>query len=213
MRATGIRFLLLFALTLPLACDDDGGSPAAPDTFEESITDAELAAGLHLDGLDEDQRAAVRAALTAARESLRALHARVRAGELTREAAHAEAQAVHDALLAALADVLTPDQLARLRPFGPGAPGGPGRPGGPGGPPHPELNLTEEQRAAIHALRSAFHDFLQALRAQVQDGTVTPEDARAQVRKRGLALRGAVCAVLSAEQQAQVRYCAPTPRG
>ncbi|MFN2384223.1 MAG: hypothetical protein ABR559_08175, partial [Gemmatimonadota bacterium] len=161
----------------------------------------------HLDGLDEAQRTAVRAALTAAREALRAIHERVRAGELTREAAHVEARAVHDALLTALADVLTPDQLARLRHHGPGGPGG------PGGPPHPELHLTEEQRSAIHALRSAFHEFLQGLRAQLQDGTVTPEDARAEVRERALALREAVCAVLTEEQRSQVRYCAPTPRG
>lgn len=203
MRAAGFLLFLLCALAFPLACDDNGGSPAAPDTFSENITDAELAAGLQLDGLDEAQRAAVRAALTAAREALRAIHERVRAGELTHAAAHAEAQAVHDALLTALADVLTPDQLARLRHHGPG---------GPGGPP-PDFNLTEEQQAAIHALRSAFHEFLQGLRGQVQDGSVTPEDARAQVRARGLALREAVCAVLTEEQRTQVRYCAPAPRG
>ena len=50
------------------------------------------------------------------------------------------------------------------------------------------LNLTEEQKESLRALRGDLQEQLESLRDQVQEGFLTPEDARAQYR-RAIAVR------------------------
>ncbi|QXD15049.1 hypothetical protein GQ464_016825 [Rhodocaloribacter litoris] len=63
-------------------------------------------------------------------------------------------------------------------------------------------DLTDEQRAALEELRDRFREQMQTLRQQRQDGTLTDEDFRRQIREQASAMREAAQALLTEEQQA-----------
>lgn len=186
---------LALALTLVAACADSGDAPTGPEPAAlgfEDIPAAEIEASGLLNDLSEDDKAAVRAALQAARAEIRAIVARFRAGELGRDEARAEIRAVHDRLIESLGQFLTEEQIDRLLHHR---------------HPHPDLDLTDAQKRAIHALRAEFHAFVRDLRQQVQGGDLSAEEARHLVREKAHETRRALCAILDPHQQAKVPFC------
>lgn len=179
------------------ACGDGGEVVTGPDQaglgFEE-ISAGEIAAAAHLEDLSDEDRAAVREALQAARADIRAILQRLRSGELTPEEARAEVRAVHDALIESLSAYLTEEQIERLLRHRPGHP-------------RPDLDLTDDQRAAIQELRQEFQAFLRELRARVEAGEITGLEARRRLKAEAQKMRRALCAILTDEQRAQVPFC------
>lgn len=192
---------LVLALPLALGCSDESDLTTGPagdlaDLEQLQISASEIAASEFLDDLSEDDKAAIRTALQAAREQIRAIIAQVRSGELSREEARVQIQAVHEELIAKLAEFLTDDQIDRLID-------------------HlrdrhddrPDLDLTEEQLRQIRALHEEFRQFVREVRAKVENGDLAPEEARRLVREKAQQTRRAICGVLTPEQRAQVRFC------
>ncbi len=201
MRVRSTLAALVLALPLALGCSDESDLSTGPagdlaDLEQLQISASEIAASEFLDDLSEEDKAAIRAALQAAHEQIRAIIAQVRAGELSREEARVQIQAVHEELIAKLAEFLTDDQIARLLD-------------------HlrdrrddrPDLDLTEEQLRQIQALHEEFRQFVREIRARVENGDLAPEKARRLVREKAQQTRRAICGVLTPEQQAQVRFC------
>jgi hypothetical protein len=192
--------ILFAALALPLAlaCGESSG-PTATNAVIEDISEAEILASAHLSDLTEEQRAALAAAFRDARAKIAALRARHQAGELTNQEAMAIARQIHAELLAAIESILTPEQLASHRPPLGGPPPGPHRP--------PDLGLSEDQLAQINALRQELAAFGRSLAAKVQSGELTGVEARAQMHAALRRFNAAVCAILTAEQQARAPFC------
>jgi Spy/CpxP family protein refolding chaperone len=201
MRVRSTLAALVLALPLALGCSDESDLTTGPagdlaDLEQLQISASEIAASEFLDDLSEEDKAAIRAALQAAREQIRAIIAQVRAGELSREEARVQIQAVHEELIAKLAEFLTDDQIDRLID-------------------HlrdrrddrPDLDLTEEQLRQIRALHEEFRQFVREVRAQVENGDLAPAEARRLVREKAQQTRRAICGILTPEQQAQVRFC------
>jgi Spy/CpxP family protein refolding chaperone len=93
---------------------------------------------------------------------------------------------------------------------GPGmgqGPSGPGmngpRPSGPGGP-WAGLDLTDEQREALHAIRSTYREQYQALIAEYEAGDVSENEAASAYVELASALRKAAHAVFTEEQRTQI---------
>lgn len=196
---------LALALPLALGCGDGGDAVTAPDgpglDGFETIAASEIAAAGDLAGLSDADRAAIRAALEAARAEIEAILARLRAGEIDREEARDRIGAVHDRLLDDLSAFLSDGQIARFvdhRLWD--------RPGPPPGH-RPDLDLTDEQIREIRALLHAFHAFVRDVRARVEGGDLTAREGRRLVRAEAQATREAVCAVLEPRQQAKVPFC------
>jgi len=104
--------------------------------------------------------------------------------------------------------------------MGPGGPGGPGmRPGGgrggPGGPGGPgfggpigrvlhelrdQLDLSADQRTALHDALKESHDTFRDLRQQFRDGTITAEELRDAAHDARVALEEQLADILSADQ-------------
>lgn len=202
MRIRSNLAALVLALPLALGCSDESDLATGPagdlaDLEQLQISANEIVASEFLDDLSEEDKAAIRAALQAAHEQIRAIIAQVRAGDLSREEAQVQIQAVNEGLIAKLAEFLTDEQIDRLLD-------------------HfrdrrddrPDLNLTEEQLRQIQALREEFHQFVREIRLRVD---LAPEEARRLVREKAQQTRRAICGVLTPQQQAQVRFChAPT---
>lgn len=201
MRVRSTLAALVLALPLALGCGDESDLTTGPagdlaDLEQLQISASEIAASEFLDDLSEEDKAAIRAALQAAHEQIRAIIAQVRAGELSREEARVQIQAVHEELIAKLAEFLTDDQIARLLD-------------------HlrdrrddrPDLELTAEQLRLIQALHEEFRQFVREIRAHVENGDLAPAEARRLVREKAQQTRRAVCGILTPEQQAQVRFC------
>ena len=196
MRSHLTALLALLALPLALACGGSSG-PTATSTENESliedVSEAEILANIDLDDLTEEQRAAIRAAIHRAHLAIMEIRRALDAGEITLEEARAQAREVHEALLATLSTILTPEQLEELfPPFGP--------------PPH-RPGLTEEQREQIMELREDLADFLQSLARQVQSGEITGAEARAQFFAALSRFHAAVCEILTPEQRARFPFC------
>lgn len=197
MRTPMVITLLAVAFFLAAACGDGGGLATAPDPAGlgfEDISAGELGASGFLDDLSEEDKAAIRAALQAARAEIRAIVAAFRAGEITRDEARAQIAAVHDRLIETLGQYLTDEQIDRLLHHRPGHP-------------RPDLDLTDEQVAAIQALREEFHAFVRDIRNQVHEGDITAQEGRRLVRQKAHETRRAFCAILTPDQQAKVRFC------
>lgn len=196
MRSNLSFLFTALALPLALACGD-ASAPNAPTASElviEDVSEAEILADLDLDDLTEEQRAALRAAIHEAHLAIMEIRRAFNAGEITLEEARARARAVHQALIATLSTILTPEQLEDfLRP--------------PIGPHPPGLDLTEEQRAQIMALRQDLAAFVHSLAEQVHSGEITGEEARGQFFAALRRFHAAVCAILTPEQQANSPFC------
>lgn len=187
----------LLVLAALAACGDDRSAATGPSDDVLAVEDvplAELAQTASLEGLTDEDRAAVRAALETAVRQLRSIRERFRAGEITREAALAEARAVHDTLIETLSRFLTEEQIARLLRRH-------------DDPARPRLELSPEQREAIGDLLEAFRSFVREVRADVGAGEISAEEGRRLVREQARDLRAEVCAILTEEQRAEVRFC------
>lgn len=197
MRTPMVITLLAVVLPLAAACGDGGGLATAPDPAGlgfEDISAGELSGSGFLDDLSDEDKAAIRAALQAARAEIRAIVADFRAGEITRDEARTQIAAVHDRLIETLGQYLTDEQIDRLLHHRPGHP-------------RPDLDLTDEQVAALQALREEYHAFVQDVRQQVHDGEITAEEGRRLVRQKAHETRRAFCAILTPDQQAKVPFC------
>lgn len=197
MRRTITIAALALALPVAAACSDDGPIAPADDLGIEGIAESEVVAAADLTDLTDADRERVREILRASRESLRALREAVRAGERTIDEARAEARRIHDATIAALSEILTDDQIARLRArLHAGPPGD-----------RPDLDLTEEQRTAIAALHEELRTFVAEIRAAVRAGEISAREGRARVRRQAAETRAAACRILTEEQRAEVPFC------
>ena len=196
--------LLFGALALPLAIACGDSNPAAPELDIEDVSDTEaIVTADHLASLSDEQRAAVRAAFAEAHQAIARILRGHRAGDLTREEAHALARQVHDALLQKLSTILTPEQLDALR-------NGPHH--RPDSRPDP-LQLTEEQKAQILALSQALGTFVRDLRSQLESGQITAGEARAQLRAAVQRFNASVCGLLTADQQSRAPFCSAGATG
>jgi hypothetical protein len=183
---TRLLSILLGALLLPLsiACSDSG-SPTAPASPIEDISDSEVVAASATPGLTDDQRAEIRAAYERARQRIAELRVRYQAGEVTDAEARAIVHQIHAELLAAIHAIL-------------------GRPG-PGQPPF--LGLTQEQMAQIAALRQELAAYFREVQARVESGELTPEQGRAALREKAAQVHRRICAVLTPEQRGRAGFC------
>jgi len=187
--------LLFAALVFALACSGSTtpttpggtGSPSAPTATlpaELDITEAEIDAAAGMPGLDEEQRAAIRAAYAAAREALSEIRAQLVAGEITLLEAFAAARLIHAELFATVQAIL------------------PDRP-----EPPQDLELTREQLGQLIALRLETLAFLRELYGRVASGELTAEEARAAFQVHLQESNRQMCAILTAEQQAKTLTC------
>lgn len=188
---------LALALSWAAACGSDAGPTASEDGVGiEDISDAEIVVAGDLAGLTPEQREQVRRILREARHDLLGLRRAVRAGEVTPERARRLARRIHERTIERLSEFLIEGQiedlLERLRE---------------GRHARPDLDLTDEQRAAIESLREEFRGFVRELRERVLDGTLSAAEARALIRAEWRETRAAICGVLTDEQAAEARFC------
>lgn len=197
MRRTVTMLGLALALPLVAACSDDG--PVAPEDGLgiEGILENEVGASADLTDLSDEERVAVREILRTARESLRMLREAVRRGNVSIDQARVRARMIHDDALAALAEIVGDDALARVLER---------RAGGPDREP-PGLDLTEEQRGVIRALRQEVRAFAERVREAVRTGDITASEGRNLVRRKATETRAAVCGVLTREQASGIDFC------
>jgi len=66
-----------------------------------------------------------------------------------------------------------------------------------------ELNLTDDQKTQIDAVRKETREKLAALKGQLKD--LTPEERRAKVKEAAGDVRGKIMAILTDEQKAQLK--------
>lgn len=198
----------LVVLYAPLACGEGGGSPLG--TSEERVTPIELAdqeldaasariaasevGTLHLTfELEEGQRQAISEALARARAALADLRLRWRTGEIGSAETVAEARAIRQTLEAEIAAALTPEQLAELEARRSAF--------------HPDLGLTEEQRAQIRAIVDDWRALVLETVRDLREREATPREAAEILFDGARAARTAVCGVLDPDQQALFPRC------
>lgn len=191
-----IGFVL--AVVLTAACSD-GGSPAtAPETGAgagfELISAGDIVDAAFLDDLSDEDRAAIRDALRSAAAEIRDILARLRAEEIDPAAARALVEAVHIELIGTLSEFLTEEQIERLLD-------------GRLGADRPDLNLTEEQRRRLAALREECRERVARVIQAVREGDLTAREGRRRVREIGRECRREACGILVPEQQAEVPFC------
>lgn len=199
-RSRAWTLVVALAIVLPwaLACSSDAGPTGPADLAGiEEISEAEILAAGDLEGLTEEQREQVRDILRQARQELLRLRDAVRAGEVTPERARELAREIHERAIRRLSEFLTDEQIGglfdRLRERRHD---------------RPELDLTEEQRAAIEALRVEFRAFVQAIREEVREGTLSAAEAREAIRAEWREMHEAICGILTEEQAGEVPFCA-----
>ena len=143
------RTTLALAALMAAACHDGGASVTTPDvdngTGFELISAGEIVDAGFLSDLSDEDRARVRDALRSAAEEIREILARYRAGEIDRAEARALIEAVHLDLIETLSEFLTEEQIERLLH-------------GRFGQDRTDLDLTDEQRRRLAALREECRD-------------------------------------------------------
>ena len=192
------RIGLALAVVLTAACGDGGAPATAPDPDAgdgfELISAGEIVDAAFLDDLSDEDRAAIREALRSAVQEIRGILARLRAGEIDRVEARALIEAVHLDLIETLSEFLTEEQIERLLQ-------------GRFGHDRPDLDLTDEQRRRLAALREECRERVARVIEAVRDGDLTAREGRRRVREIAHECRGEACGVLEPEQQAKVPYC------
>ncbi|MGH7556761.1 MAG: hypothetical protein ACREMD_03070 [Gemmatimonadota bacterium] len=186
------------ALALLVGCGDGGGPTTAVDEDVpagfELVSASEIADTRFLEDLTEEDRAAVRETLQAARAEIRSILARLREGEIDREAARALVEHVHQRLLETLSQLLTEEQIDRLlHPRG--------------GDDRPDLDLRERQLPAIRALREECQHAVLRVKEAVESGGITALEGRRRVRRIAYHCRRELCGILEPRQQAKVPFC------
>lgn len=195
MRWLGPAFA--FALVLTAACGDGSpGTAPEPDPVEgfELIEAGEILDAAFLDDLTDEDRAAIREALRSAVEEIRRIVARYRAGEIDRAEARAFIESVHLTLIETLSEFLTDEQIERLLQ-------------GRFGHDRPDLDLTDEQRRRLAALREECRERVARVIEAVKEGDLTAREGRRRVREIAHECRREACGVLDPDQQARVPYC------
>ena len=156
----------------------------------------------------------------AVHETMEGIRAQVEAGDLTREEAREQARTAREARRDDLDEILTPEQLQRLdelraarqeRDDGERKRSGPRmgyrrHPGRGHGPGHliEALDLSGDQQAQLKALREqhreSVRETMDGIRAQVEAGDLTREEARDQARAAREAHRDDLAQILTPEQ-------------
>lgn len=192
-----------------LACGGEGGSPLGAESERQATPEALAAAeleiarneiagsevgALHLAfDLEEGQREAIADALARARASLADLRLRWRAGEIGSAETVAEARAIRQTLKAEIAAVLTPEQRALLEARRAAF--------------HPDLGLTDEQRAQIRGIVDDWRALVLDTARDLRENELTPREAAEVLFDGARAARTAVCGVLEPEQRALFPRC------
>jgi Spy/CpxP family protein refolding chaperone len=173
----------------------DGTTPVNPDRRIERL--AEVL------GLDDTQKAALIEAYATLRSGLESLRAQVEDGTLTLEQARAQADLLREQFEAALQVILTAEQWEKLQEMRQD------RDGDHRGERDPverwlawlnEIGATEAQVSSILSAVETLRDGLEAIRAQVQSGAITFDEARAQVGALRQAFNQTLQQILTPEQ-------------
>ncbi|HET9581487.1 MAG TPA: hypothetical protein VFP76_01580 [Gemmatimonadota bacterium] len=191
------RMGLALALMLAAACSD-GGPTTEPEQDAgagfELITAGQIVDAAFLDDLSDEDRAAIREAVRSAAAEIRDILARLRAGEIERAEARSLVEAVHVELIGTLSKFLTEEQIERLLE-------------GRFGADRPDLNLTEEQRRRLAALREECRERVARVIQAVREADLTAREGRRRVREIARECRREACGILEPEQQAEVPFC------
>jgi DNA-binding MarR family transcriptional regulator len=191
------RLGLALAFVLTAACSD-GGPATAPDLDAgddfELIEAGEIVDAAFLDDLSDEDRAAIREALRSAAEEIRGILARYRAGEIDRAGARELIEGVHLGLIETLSGFLTEDQIERLLR-------------GRFGDDRPDLDLTDEQRRQLAALREECRERVRRVIQAVREGDLTAREGRRRVREIAHACRREACGILDETQRERVPFC------
>lgn len=151
-------------------------------------------------GLTDDQVAQIQQIIEATRQAIQSIRQQVRASTLTRQQAHEQIRALHEQQKAQVEAVLTPEQrqlfaelrtehdrqfnLRRLQQA---------------------LSLTDDQVAQIEQIMKTTWTQVQEIKRQVEAGTLTPEQARAQIQALHQSEKAQLEGVLTADQLARFR--------
>ena len=172
--------------------------------------------------LTGEQQTAMKEARDAMRETMKALHEQFREGAITEEELHAQAQAAREAMKAAVAEILTEEQLAKLEEL------------------QAErmterlerrlenlgsrideklefmaavLDLTEAQQAAIRTIMETAVEDEKAIIQSILAGETSHEDGRTALHDLRAATREAIEAELTEDQLARLEALRPLKRG
>lgn len=176
----------------------DGDGAGARDRAGR-VQRSELERLTSLLSLTEDQIAQIQPILDATRTALEDVRAQVRAGSLSAADAKAKVKALHDEQKAKIMALLTPEQQAKFGemrkhhcgPFDVQRMA-------------EVLGLSDEQVSAIGDLMSGAQAKISDLHAQVEAGTLTIDEAHAQIDSIHKTTRDAINALLTAEQLAKL---------
>lgn len=158
--------------------------------------------------LTDDQVAAIAPILDATRKALEDLRAQVRAGSLSKEDAHAQVGALHEAQKAQILALLTPEQQAKWTDMREHHCG-----------PFDIARLTEalglsaDQVTQITAITQAAQAKVNDVHAQVEAGSLSREDAHAQIGQIMADTKAAIDGVLTEEQKAELAKLMQSRRG
>jgi Spy/CpxP family protein refolding chaperone len=149
--------------------------------------------------LTDEQVAQIQPILDATRTALEAVRAQVRAGSLNREEAHAKVKALHEDQKAQILALLTPEQQAKWSDMREHHCG-----------PFDitrlseALGLSADQVAQITSITSATQAKVNDIHTQVEAGSLSKEDARAQIEQIMADTKAAIDGVLTEEQKAEL---------
>ncbi len=158
-------------------------------------------------GLSDAQVTQLQAIIEGVRDQIEAIHDQVVAGTLTRSAAHDQIKTILDDQKTQIEALLTDAQKATFETLR---------------KQHGRqfnldklaetLGLTDEQKTQLDNVMTANHDQVQAIREQVEAGTLTREAAREQIKALHQAEKAAVATILTSDQLAQFERILRHPR-
>lgn len=185
----------------------DGDGAGARDRAGP-VQKSELAQLALLLGLSPDQIAAIQPILDATRAALEDVRAQVKAGVLSEADARARVKALHDNEKDQLLALLTPEQQTKFTAMREH---------------HRDafdlvkltaaLSLSDDQVGQISAIQHAARTKLEEIHTQVEDGTLSQQDAHIQVDQIRRDSQTAIEAVLTAAQKAELDKILAARRG
>jgi Spy/CpxP family protein refolding chaperone len=183
----------------------DGDGPGARDGAGR-VGPSELSRLQSLLGLSAEQVAQIQPILDATRAALEDLRAQVRTGSLSPADAKAKVKAVHDAQKAQIMALLTPEQQAKFSAmrehhYGPFDVNRLAE----------VLGLSADQVSQISDLMAASQTKISDLHAQVEAGTLSADQAHAQIDSIRKDTQSAISSVLTQEQREQLAQIMSRP--
>ena len=158
-------------------------------------------------GLSDGQVTQMQAIVEGVRDQIKAIHDQVVAGTLTRSAAREQIKTILDDQKVQIEALLTDAQKATFETLR---------------QQHGRqfnldklaetLGLTDEQKTQLNNLMTTNHDQVQAIREQVEAGTLTRDAAKDQIKALHQAEKAAVAAILTSDQLAQFERILRHPR-